>query len=344
MTNNVSWPIIRERWNVFPLVTVGIPVLNDNGFLGMLLSSIKWYTVYPNYRIVVVDDGSEEEHEADTRELALAHGAEYLRHPVNRGVSAAWNTIVESARNSGSECVAILNSDTLMTPGWLTCATFALIDNVASGRIGSVFWEPINVPHDNAIMQYRLMMDKLWHAAYQFGHVNYAGPSYVTQFEQHCGYDRLATWGLARVLAPNGCNFAARVETFDRVGLFDEDMKAFHEESDWGTRCGAAGMFSLGIPFPRTYHVGSQTFRDNKKTVDAAQRFQESRAVFLRKHDIPLSLRSGNDHFAYVTHKYLDVIPKTDVRYLRTNWSKTAVNVGGVTHSFYDLEIASCSL
>jgi glycosyltransferase involved in cell wall biosynthesis len=60
--------------------------------------------------VVVVDDGSSD----DTAAVAEEHGARVVRHPANRGVSAARNTGIREARN---DWIALLDADDTWKPG-----------------------------------------------------------------------------------------------------------------------------------------------------------------------------------------------------------------------------------
>jgi glycosyltransferase involved in cell wall biosynthesis len=63
-----------------------IPALNAAAHLPALLAEIQH--LHPDFRLLVVDDGSEDE----TAEVARRAGAEVSQHPVNRGKGAALDT------------------------------------------------------------------------------------------------------------------------------------------------------------------------------------------------------------------------------------------------------------
>ena len=75
-----------------PDVTILIPAYNEAEALGPTLESLKPYAAH--YReVLVVDDGSTD----NTAEVARAHGARVVVHPVNRGYGAALKTGSEQA-------------------------------------------------------------------------------------------------------------------------------------------------------------------------------------------------------------------------------------------------------
>jgi glycosyltransferase involved in cell wall biosynthesis len=62
----------------------------------------------PTTRILLVDDGSDQPFEAGALNDARVH---VLRHPRNRGIGAARNTIIDWCRTHGIELVIMLDSD-----------------------------------------------------------------------------------------------------------------------------------------------------------------------------------------------------------------------------------------
>lgn len=127
-----------------PAVSVVIPVYNRAGTLGRAIDSVRGQD-WADWELLVVDDGSADGGVA----VAEAYGdprIRVLRHPVNRGASAARNTGVAAARG---RYVAFLDSDDEWLPGKLAaqlavleggpeapdvlCTAFVL-RNAASGR------------------------------------------------------------------------------------------------------------------------------------------------------------------------------------------------------------------
>ncbi|WP_208292754.1 mycofactocin biosynthesis glycosyltransferase MftF [Naumannella halotolerans] len=89
-------------------ITVVIPIKDRPEQLARLLPALA------GVEVVVVDDGS-----ADPEPIAVLchrHGAQLVRHPVNRGPAAARNTGV---RHCTTAFVALVDSDVVPQPGWL---------------------------------------------------------------------------------------------------------------------------------------------------------------------------------------------------------------------------------
>jgi len=92
-------------------VDVVVPVYEQPDLLDGCLSALR--AASPQVHLIVVDDGSIDTSVGD---VALAHGATLLRHPVNRGPAAARNT---GLHHAGAPLVAFIDADCRVRAGWL---------------------------------------------------------------------------------------------------------------------------------------------------------------------------------------------------------------------------------
>ncbi len=83
-------------------VTVVLPAFNEEENIGATISAIR--QLYPQFEILVVDDGSSDR----TAEIAGEAGARVLSHPYNIGNGAAVKT---GLRNAGGEWVVLMDGD-----------------------------------------------------------------------------------------------------------------------------------------------------------------------------------------------------------------------------------------
>ena len=75
-----------------PDVSIIIPAYNESTTIGALVQKLK--TAYPDFEIIVVDDGSSD----GTDRVAEEAGASVYRHPFNIGNGAAVKTGIRAAR------------------------------------------------------------------------------------------------------------------------------------------------------------------------------------------------------------------------------------------------------
>jgi glycosyltransferase involved in cell wall biosynthesis len=87
----------------FSQVWVTIAALNEASVIGPVISNLSGC----GYHIVVVDDGSQD----TTVDIALAHGAEAIRHPVNLGQGAALQTGITYALSRGTDAIVTFDAD-----------------------------------------------------------------------------------------------------------------------------------------------------------------------------------------------------------------------------------------
>ncbi|WP_338691532.1 glycosyltransferase [Neisseria leonii] len=98
-----------------PLVSVMIPYYNCKTYIGETIASVENQT-YPRIEIIVVDDGSAEEHRQYLQKLAADKPHIRLFSQPNRGVSAARNTAAGHARG---EYFVFLDADDLIGSAYI---------------------------------------------------------------------------------------------------------------------------------------------------------------------------------------------------------------------------------
>ena len=111
-----------------------IVTYNNLDYTRLTLKSILEKTAYPDYEVIVVDNGSAD----DLKRFLLAASEE---HPTIRVMFNGRNAGFSAANNIGialaapeSRYLVLLNNDTIVTPGWLA----TLVDHLHDPRIGLV--------------------------------------------------------------------------------------------------------------------------------------------------------------------------------------------------------------
>jgi len=207
---------------------VVIPVLNQVEYTIGCLEGLRRHGEGV-MNVVVVDNGSTDGTE---EELSRRPDVTVIRNPVNLGCAAAWN---QGVRAVGSEWIAILNNDVILTPGWLP-GLLAFAEEEGADIVSPAIRE---------------------------GPKEYDVEEYAREFVRRMG--KVARRGVA-----DGICFLVRRRVFDTIGYFDENFRIGQfEDVDFFRRARGAG-FRLAITGRSfIHHFGSITqdsLRRNRAT------------------------------------------------------------------------------
>jgi GT2 family glycosyltransferase len=233
-TYRVRWPIP----NPAPLVSLLIPTRDRKTITEIAVRSILDKTTYPNYEIIILDNGSEEQETLDwfaaiQQEDARVHVLRY-DHPFN--YSAINNFGAQHAKGS---LIGLINNDVeVISPDWLT----EMVSHAVREDIGCV----------GAKLYYS--NDTLQHAGVILGIGGVANHSHKNSKRDSPGY-------FARLIVAQ--NFSAvtaaclivRKSVYDEVGGLDEvNLKVAFNDVDFCIKVREAGYRNLWTPYAELYH------------------------------------------------------------------------------------------
>jgi glycosyltransferase involved in cell wall biosynthesis len=192
-------------------VSVIIPAYNQGVYLGKAVQSVLDQT-YPDFDIVIVDDGSTD----DTADIARGFKDQRIRYiyQENRGLSAARNTGIQ---NSDGELLTFLDSDDLFFPDKLEVLVAELNHHP---EVGFVAGQAVLIDENG----------------------NPLGEVFNTPLPEDPA--RLLLWNPLHV-----CSVMVRRLWIDRVGLFDERFRAYEDWDMW-LRLARAGCPMRWTPHP----------------------------------------------------------------------------------------------
>lgn len=263
-TYRVRYPVPRPE----PLVSLLIPTRDRFDYLERCVRSILEKTTYPNYEILILDNGSTE---LDTLAFFERVQREYARvrvvsypHPFN--FSAINNFGVRNARG---EVIGLVNNDVeVITPEWLT----EMVSHALRPEIGCV---GAKLYYDDETIQ---------HAGVILGIGGVAGHSHKYFPRSHDGYfSRLKV--VQNVSAVTAACLVVRKAVYEEVGGLDEDNLAVaFNDVDFCLKVRQAGYRNLWTPYAELYHHESKS-RGIEDTPVKVERFHREAAFIRAKWD-----------------------------------------------------------
>lgn len=240
-----------------PLVSLIIPTRNAHGLVKQCIDSIKELTTYPNYEIILIDNGSDDVEALQYfSEIAKEDNIRVLRDDGPFNYSALNNG---AARIANGALIGLINNDIeIITPDWLDeMVSIALQPDV--GAVGARLWYPD---------------DRLQHGGVVVGVGGVAGHSHKYLPKGDYGYFCRA--GLIQEFsAVTAACLIIKKTIFDQVnGLDEEHLKIAFNDVDFCLRVHEAGYRNVWTPFAEMYHHESAT-RGQEDTPEKQQRFMK---------------------------------------------------------------------
>jgi GT2 family glycosyltransferase len=248
------WRARRPRPEPAPLVSIIIPTRNGHHLISRCIDTLVAKTLYPNYEILVIDNGSDEPATLEYFRQIESDRIAVLRYDAPFNYSAINNHGVRHARGS---IIALLNNDLEILHGeWLD----EMVSQAVRPEIGCV----------GALLYYP--NDTIQHAGVVIGMGGVAGHlfrDFPRGTDGRCNRARL-TQNFSAVTA--AC-LVVRRDTFEKVGGLDESLAVAFNDIDFCLRVRATGLRNLWTPFAELYHHESAS-RGAEDTPEKHERFR----------------------------------------------------------------------
>jgi len=187
-------------------VDIIVPVFNSLHVVKLCLNSVLSCTNWP-YRLIIVDDASDEKTKEYLDVFAKAHPEHIvITNKTNRGFAA---TVNRGLLAGTSPYICLLNSDVIVTPGWLTKLVISL-----------------NADERNQIVNPTTNNTALINVNMQ------PGTSYL---DMNRAIELMSGQDYPEIM-PTGFCFMFFRSLINKIGIFDESYKNYGEESDFFMR------------------------------------------------------------------------------------------------------------
>ena len=210
---------------------------------------------YPNYRLLVLDNASDNDAVAQLR--AAYPGLEIVELKRNLGFAGGNNVGLRQALAEGADYVWLLNPDTIPEPEALSAMVGLAEQDPRIGAVGSVL----------------LDMDN------------------PQQVQAWGGGEVVLFWGLIRLLTHprqaarlsyiSAASLLLRRRALEQVGLLDEGFFMYGEDCDYGLRLRKAGFLLAVAPQARVRHKGGTSWQGS---LQADENFAAYNVRLFRKH------------------------------------------------------------
>lgn len=221
---------------------VTVVILNWNGRDDTLacLASVEKIT-YPNFRVIVVDNGSADNSVAAIR--TAFQKVELIETGANLGFSGGNNVGIKRALTLGANYVLLLNNDTEVDPGLLDAFVSAAERFSDAGAF-------------SAKIYFHAEPDRIWYAGARWN----ANTSRFEQIGEGMLDDALNFSTACETDYACGCAFFVSANRLHEIGLLDDNFFLYFEETDWCFRARAAGHPSIFVPEAKLWHKVSVSF------------------------------------------------------------------------------------
>ncbi|MCK5084504.1 MAG: glycosyltransferase family 2 protein [Candidatus Pacebacteria bacterium] len=219
---------------------VYIIVLNWNGKEDTLecLESLEKIN-YSNYKIVVVDNGSEDDSVSETKKQFPK--VKIIENKKNLGFAGGNNVGIKYAINSGARYVLLINNDTMVEENFLSELVEVGESDEKVGVLGSKIY-------------FHSEPDRIWFAG---GKV-----SWLKNKGTHIGLDQIDNGQYDKIKETDyltGCCLLIKREVIEKIGVLEEDYFLYYEDTDFSLRAKNANYKIVYVPKSKIYHKISRS-------------------------------------------------------------------------------------
>lgn len=278
---------MTDKNNFQPLQPrINIVTLNWNGFedTSELLESLFRIT-YPNFRIIVIDNNSENDEAMKLENIYLGK-ARIIKNKKNLGFAGGNNVGIKYSLEEEADYILLINNDTVVNPDFLEILVSKMLTDE---RIGIV------APRIN----YYDEPQKIWSDGGRISSLRGSGFANSDKIETEVDcLDR-------EVSFVSGCCMLIKCEVFLKIGLFDENYFLYLEDADLCLRAIRAGFKIYIVPTSKIFHKVNSSTKVNNSSLPLYYTTR-NRLYFKRKNFI-------NSFYITVSYLVISILIKSIV-------------------------------
>jgi glycosyltransferase involved in cell wall biosynthesis len=246
--------VIRYNIQSYDLVSIIIPTKNLGDTLDRCLISIFNQTTYPNFEIILIDNGSTEKRAIEIIETwreKEPHRLKYLSLDIPFNYSTLNNFAVKKAQG---KYLLFLNNDTeVVTPDWIE----GMVEQAQRSSIGAV--GALLLFPDDTIQHAGVIGGIFYSCGHSHKRFKLGDTGYFNQLNTVNNYS-----------AVTGACIMCRREVFDEIEGFDETFAVNYNDIDLCFKMITKGYHNIYLPHIMLYHYEAKTrgydlLNDSKK-------------------------------------------------------------------------------
>jgi tetratricopeptide (TPR) repeat protein len=249
--------ITRYELSEYKRVSILIPTRNLGEVLNQCLGSIFTKTTYPNYEVILIDNGSDDPYTLDSIQRWQQQQPDRFRC-CSLDIPFNYSTLNNFAvmQASGDYLLFLNNDIEIITADWIE----ALVEQAqrpATGAVGGLLLYP-----DDTVQHAGVVLGVGGVASHGHKHFAADAQGYFSQIVSINNYSALTA----------ACLICRR-ELFEQVGGFDESLAVAYNDVDLCLKIQQLGYRNLYLPHVQLYHHESKS-RGAEDTVEKQQRFK----------------------------------------------------------------------
>ena len=263
------YSIMKEEIDkLYLLTSIIIITYNNLIYTKLCLKSVLEKTDYPNYEIIIVDNGSKNETIDYLKDISQKNeNITCIFNKENLGFAKANNIGINA---SNGHYIVLLNNDTIVTKGWIS----GLIRNLETeDKIGIVGPVTNNISNEAKInVSYNL--NEIDRFAYDYTTTNFGKKFEIKVLAMFC--------------------VMLKKQIVEEIGMLDESFEiGMFEDDDYSERIKAAGYKVICCRDVFIHHFGNMTFKllGNEKYLEI---FDKNKKIYEKKHEIKFKGHSNN--------------------------------------------------